>query len=258
MTRKLIAPRCPVWLQGLFIGFTFVALQGCSERDTSVASAPQPAAAPAPANAATAPAPATGIVTWFNEYYRYAAADIGSNPDRYLPVMHNAFAAKASAEAIFKDPEVARIEALDHKAGYLSIGGANDDSELTMAAYTSQNGGEMLVVDSTICVDDCAIRVDVFGHDGAGKLVLLPTAQVFPALDAIDFVTPGEAMPKQFTGITPSLRYRPLPNGRDVEVSTWFGAQAQEEHERWAPDDMGVMGTVTLRWDSALGKFVRL
>ena len=258
MTRKLIAPRYHVWLQGLCIGFMFVALQGCSERNTSVASAPQPATVPAPAKGATAPAPVTDIVTWFNEYYRYAAADIGNNPDRYLPVMHNAFAAKASAEAVFKDAEVARIEALDHKTGYLAIGGANDDSELTMAAYKSKNGGEILVVDSTICVDDCDIHVDVFGHDSAGKLVLLPTAQVFPALNAIDFVTPGEAMPKQFAGITPSLRYRPVPNGRYVEVSTWFGARAQEDHERWAPDDMGVMGTVTLLWDSALGKFVRL
>lgn len=261
MEQIAIAGHYRVWMPGLCAGLMVLVCLGCSGSDNTQALASPGIAAPAkttvPANVPGPVAPATDILEWFNDYYQFAAEDIASHPDRYLPVIHNALDAKANAQAILKDPEVARIEALDHSTGYLSIGGANDDSELTMALYKSQDGNGVLVVDSTICVDGCDIHVEVFGRDMAGRLVLLPTARIFPQLNVIEFVTPGEALPKRFANITPTLRYRPLANGRDIEVSTWFGDQLEEDHERWEPDDMGAMSEIILHWDAALGKFVR-
>lgn len=232
-------------------------LTGCNDQQRAPTMPPQAAPLSVQPPAMPEPQASRDIVDWFNDYYEFAAADIEAHRERYLPVVANALGVKASAKSVLGDPEVARIEALDHKVGYLAIGGANDDSELTMAAYTAVDGRQVLVVDSTICVDDCDMHVEVFGHDASGRLALLPADALFPSLTASELVTPGEVLPKRFRHLTPMLRYRPLPNGRDIEVSTWFGAQAEDDHNRWEPDDAGAMGTLALRWDAASGRFVR-
>ena len=255
MGRLPLARKYRVSIAGLCAGFVLLLSAGCNIHDSPRTATPQASAQPT--KVAAEPVPATDIVSWFTDYYQFAAEDIVSHPYRYLPVVHNALNIKASAQAVLEDPEVARIEALDRSVGYLSIGGANDDSELTMALYKTQDGSGVLVVDSTICVDGCDIHVEIFGRDATSHLALLPTMKVFPEIAASEFVTPGEVMPKRFAGITPTLRYRPLANGRDVEVSTWFGDQLEGDHARWEPDDMGAMSEIILHWDAALGKFVR-
>ncbi|MDN5782016.1 MAG: hypothetical protein L0H23_08350 [Luteimonas sp.] len=208
--------------------------------------------------AAAAGSSTADIVVWFGDYYQYATADIGAHPERYLPVLENALDAGATAQAVLADASIARVEALDHEIGYLALGGALDDSELTLATYRSGDGRVLLVVGSSICVDECSQRVDVFVRDAVGRLAPLANASVFPEVGASEFIVPGVVMPTQFVGVTPSIDFRPLPNGRDLELSAWFGDEAENEVAMQSPQLAGrVTRKLVLRWNPAQGRFTR-
>ena len=53
-----------------------------------------------------------------------------------------------------------------------------------MATNIAHDGRQILMVDSTICVEGCDIHVDVFMRDATGQLVLLPATEFLPEIHA--------------------------------------------------------------------------
>lgn len=232
---------------------------GCQPADDAAGGAAMPgqALAVAPSAAPLAMAPVTDIDEWFAAYYVYAKADLQAHPERYLPVIFNAVDAGADARRLLADDQLARVQAVDHRVGFLALDGALDDSELTMAVYTPSHGVPRLLVSSSICVDECNQHVEVFTRDAGGQLVLLPGHGMLPAIAPADFLKPGVVMPAQFEGVTPSVDYRPLADGRGLVASAWFGDEAENVIRQSSGNADGATRPLALHWDAARGEFVR-
>lgn len=226
-------------------------IAGCRSADDAAGVASVPSGTPG------AMVPAVDIHEWFAAYYAYAKADLQAHPQRYLPVIFNAVDAGADAERLLADGQLARVEAIDHRVGFLALGGALDDSELTMAVYLPAHGTPRLLVSSSICVDGCDQHVEVFTREASGQLALLPGHGMLPTIAPEEFLRPGVAMPLQFQGVTPLVDYRPQADGRGLVASAWFGDEAEDAVRQSQETADGVTRPLALRWDAASGVFAR-
>jgi hypothetical protein len=150
-------------------------------------------------------------------------------------------------------PSASRRVTVDRANGYLQIDdSAGTDQTLTMAVYRKADGATLLVAGSSNCADACDFSVEFF-LAGADGLRPVPRDDVVPAIDAKQFIKPGQPMPAALASVAPSVNYLPARIGTALTLAPWYGYEVEEQ---MSSVTRSVIRNVVLDWDARQGRFV--